>query len=1541
MKKLLSCLFAVLLLVCSQSAFGFLADDALVIHLDAGSLSDSHTSGENVSEWADLSGHSNSATQSQSVNQPVYIDSDAYFNNYPVVRFDGNSDWMKLPSSSINVGSFTIISVGRYAATSPEQYIIAGHDGSTASRARLGMDGGGNFVWRAGNSENIGRSADTKVHIFAITSEMQPFFDGLPFSERSNSSREYPAAFNIGSYNRGEKAFLNGDIAELLVFNQVLTGTELNDVGSYLERKYGLNTLYYQADMHVRNISPSAECQNVLLDKTLSWENPADIDLPEYDVYFGTDKNSLTLLSSGQSGNTYNPYGAGKLMPETKYYWRINVAGVAEPGDVNWFITRPTVAVEPLDGDINEDNIVNVDDLSEVAEPWLEDGSVSGDLDKNGRVDIADFSKLGTDWEKEGKISASYVMSRPTDDNFAIVYQQQACAIYVDNNDYEVCKIAADLLAKDIESVCGIKPAIVNSLSAATGNVIVIGTLGNSGVVDALVRAGKINTSGVSNSWETFALETVVKPGGAIDNALVIFGSDRRGTAYGVFDLSEKLGVSPWYWWADVPIKFRENLFVRNGRYKQGPPSVKYRGFFINDEDWGLDRWACETYSPEDGYIGPKAHKKIFELLLRLKANYLWPGMHACTKSFQSFEENREIADDYAIVMGSSHCEQMSRDNVWEWYRWSPEDGSARGDWDWCTNSSTITEYWRDAVVANGKYENVYTTGMRGIHDSGMPCSGISDQQKAKVMEQEVFPAQRDIIKELVNSDPSKVPQIFCPYKEVLGLYNMGMKVPDDITLVWPDDNYGYIRRLSNSVEQQRSGSSGVYYHFSYLGPPTDFLWIYSTPPGLIWEEMTKAYKYGADRLWVFNVGDIKPAEIGIDYSLRLAWDIDKFTNDNVRDYLELWAWQQFGFDSKEEVADILIEYFRLAQARKPEHMLSGGFRFAMDSFGDELEQRVQDYKQISDRANVIYQQLPQSAKDAFYQMVLYQVRCASLMNEKILYSQKSTYYASQGRVAANDYAAKSEQAYQQIIAETDYYNNDIADGKWKNVISWCPLNRSVFQLPSMETVVPVSGSDMGVIVEGQARDITGSFMSSEAYSDNFTSGAGNWQPLNAGRWTVRSYGDKKEYAINTSSFENLSGDRLGEMAVLTDHEYDYFNFKCKIRSCDSFSSNGSADCALVFAYLNELNYYYLIICNNGNNSAVHRVMNGVRSQIGTLDVEIPDNAFHDMEVEVNDDGLFVKYDGKLSAEISDIFPGGMVGFGAYNDSAAFTDVVVTPLEGAVTPDMLPVFDVYTKNSHFVDIFNKGDNAFVWSSAVSDNWIKLSAVAGRVSSQQRIEVSIDWDKAPSGENEGTITLAGPQGDVGVNVKIFNPVSPKPEDLNCFVESCGYVSMEAESYTRRVDKAGAGWREIKTLGNSGDTITVLPFTAEGSDDLSEIVSTCPAVEYDFYMWSTGNKTVSVRAIPNHAISSDFGLRYAVAIDDQEPVIVDFDTLEWSSQWNINVVQGIAVSETTHHIDSPGSHTLKIWMVDPGVVLDKIVIGKAAVSHLGPAETTIAK
>jgi hypothetical protein len=470
--------------------------------------------------------------------------------------------------------------------------------------------------------------------------------------------------------------------------------------------------------------------------------------------------------------------------------------------------------------------------------------------------------------------------------------------ICISAGDAPVVGIAANALAGDLRSVTKLPVGPVQTEACAGSPVILIGTLDHSSLIDSLRRSGKLDTSAIEHQWESYVLTLVRNPMKGVPQALVIAGSDRRGTAYGVFELSREIGVSPWSWWADVPTMQQSAIYLRQTTVVHGPPTVRYRGIFLNDEDWGLRPWAAQGPDRDIGNIGPHTYEHVFELLLRLRANTLYPAMHPGTTAFNAIPENALLADRYAIVMGSSHSEALLRNNVGEYSE------SKDGPWDFATNASRITQYWQDRLRTNGKFENLYTVGMRGVHDSGMEGQH-SLQQQVSLLEH-VFDVQRTLLRQYVNPNVEDVPQVFWIYKEVLDVYRAGLHVPDDVTLGWSDDNYGYIREFPTASERTRKGGSGVYYHVSYWGEPHDYLWLCTTPPALIREEMTKAYDLGARRIWILNVGDLKPAEGDIDYFLTLAWDAESTRRLTQQQWLVHWLAEQFPAASAPGIAAVL-----------------------------------------------------------------------------------------------------------------------------------------------------------------------------------------------------------------------------------------------------------------------------------------------------------------------------------------------------------------------------------------------------------------------------------------------------------------------------------------------------------------------------------------------------------------------------------------------------------------------------------------------------------
>ncbi len=630
--------------------------------------------------------------------------------------------------------------------------------------------------------------------------------------------------------------------------------------------------------------------------------------------------------------------------------------------------------------------------------------------------------------------------------DFPLVSNNQTADIYVSNEDFKVVKIAANGFASDVERVANTKPKIKDAIEKLTKNVVIIGTLNKNALIESLIKDKKLDVSLIQNKWESFIIATIKNPFPNVENALIIAGSDRRGAAFGVYEMSQKIGVSPWVWWADVAPEKRENLFISKGKLVSDEPSVKYRGIFLNDEDWGLQPWAAKNFEPETGNIGPRTYAKIFELLLRLKANTCWSAMHEVTKPFNEIAGNAQTADDYAIVMGSSHAEPMLRNNVGEWK-------ADKEKYNFVTNEAGVTRYWEERLKANGKFENIYTLGMRGIHDS--PIQGTRSQAERIPVLEKIIATQRNLLAKYVDKTVENVPQIFCPYKEVLADYRAGLKVPDDVTIVFPDDNFGYIRYFPNAEEQKRAGGFGVYYHISYLGRPMSYLWLNSTPPALVFEEMSKAYANGMREFWMLNVGDIKPAEIGIEFFMQMAYDAKKWNISNQNQFLKTWAKREFGDKDSAEIAYLMDKYYRLGFQRKPEHLqwfIPKETPRQSDLTAEEIGLRLENYANLRRRAEAVYAQIAPLKKDAFYELVLYPVRAAQLANERFFMAECADVLKARNNADAIVCARKSIAANAEIERETAYFNEQLNGGKWRFIMS-PEMNEG--QWTSMRAAVP------------------------------------------------------------------------------------------------------------------------------------------------------------------------------------------------------------------------------------------------------------------------------------------------------------------------------------------------------------------------------------------------------------------------------------------------------------------------------------------------------
>lgn len=587
----------------------------------------------------------------------------------------------------------------------------------------------------------------------------------------------------------------------------------------------------------------------------------------------------------------------------------------------------------------------------------------------------------------------------------------------------KVVYTALNLLNRDIESVFSTHTSITSKSQKGT---IIVGTIGQSKLIDEI----GIDLSLIKNKKEAFLL-TVSSNG-----KLIIAGSDKRGTAYGIMELSRLIGVSPWEWWADAtPAK--KDVFQLPAAYRNiQSPSVEYRGIFINDEDWGLTPWSWQTYEPSNlkGQIGPKTHERIFELLLRLRANTFWPAMHECSVPFYFTHGNKEVADRFGIYIGTSHCEPMMRNTNGEWKR----DGV--GEYDYVHNSARVLSFWEQRVKEVAKLDNLYTLGMRGVHDGAMNGAKTIEEQKAVLTK--VLKDQRDLLVRHVNKDVTQVPQVFIPYKEVLDIYHAGLQVPDEVTLMWCDDNYGYIRHFPTAEERIRKGGNGVYYHVSYWGRPHDYLWLGTVHPSLIYQQMSLAYERGIQKMWILNVGDIKPAEYQMELFLDMAWNLEAVKQQGVTTHQRHFLEREFGTGLSEQLLPIMQESYRLAYIRKPEFMgntrteeKNPKFKIVSDLpwSEQEIKERLAAYKQLSDEVEQGWDILPLQKKETYFQLVKYPVQAAAQMNKKMLMAQ----LARHGRADWTE----SDKAYDSIVSLTQIYNTP----KWNRMMDFQPRRLPVF----------------------------------------------------------------------------------------------------------------------------------------------------------------------------------------------------------------------------------------------------------------------------------------------------------------------------------------------------------------------------------------------------------------------------------------------------------------------------------------------------------------
>jgi len=671
-----------------------------------------------------------------------------------------------------------------------------------------------------------------------------------------------------------------------------------------------------------------------------------------------------------------------------------------------------------------------------------------------------------------------------------------------------------------------------------------------------------------------------------------------------------------------------------------------------------------------------------------------------------------------------------------EWRRY----GS--GPWNYTSNPGRLRAFWTEGIRQTAAYENIVTLGMRGDGDAPM-----SEEANVALLER-IVSDQRAIIAEHRNSNLAAVPQVWALYKEVQEYYEKGMRVPDDVTLLWSDDNWGNIRRLPTAEERARPGGAGVYYHFDYVGGPRSYKWLNTVPIAKIWEQMHLAWRYGATRIWIVNVGDIKPMEFPIQFFLDYAWDPERWPASRLGEYARAWAEREFGPEHASEIAEIVTRYTTYNGRRKPE-MLEPR-TYSLVNYG-EAETIVDDYQRLARQAEEIYAKMPPEAKDAFFQLVLYPAKACAVLNDLYVTVGRNRLYAVQGRASTNDLADRARALFREDERLSRQYNETLAGGKWAHMMDQTHIGYTFWNqpvrnaMPAVQEIQVPEAGEMGVAIEG-----------SEA----------SW----------------------------------------------------------------------------------------------------------------PD--------------------------------------------------------GAGGPPVLPALSVYDQQPRYIDIFNRGQKPFAFSVNTAEAWLQADVGNATLERERRIRVSARWNEVPIGTERGSLTITGPNGArTQVTVPILNPATPRPEDLEGFVEANGYVSIEAEHHTRAVAPAGREWKVIPDHGRTLSGVTAWPVTTTSS------ITDGMRLEYRMYLFGRGTVSVDAYLAPTQKFQPGPGLRYAISFDDEVPQVVNLHADQSLAAWEREVADGVKILSSKHSIAQPGYHVLKFWALDPGVVIQKLVVNTAAkrASYLGPPES----
>jgi hypothetical protein len=637
--------------------------------------------------------------------------------------------------------------------------------------------------------------------------------------------------------------------------------------------------------------------------------------------------------------------------------------------------------------------------------------------------------------------------------DFSLIENAMPAAILIDLGVDPAVAHVADSFSADLERVSGQRPRRYTSLEGLAGPVVVIGVLGQSATIDQLVRAGKIDAAGLQGEWEAFLQIVVDDPFPGVPQALVIVGADRRGAVFGTYDISERIGVSPWHWFADVPVARRMNVRIPAGA-RRDQPKVRYRGFFINDEDPCFSGWGKKTF----GGINAALYAHVFELLLRMKGNYLWPAMWA-PKAFAADDRNNQIlADAMGVVMGSSHHEVMLRAQD-EWHR-NTDQGVTGGAWDYTKNAENLRTFWRGGIErmmskGDGKgYESVVTIGMRGDGDEAMT------EGAAVPLLERIVADQRKIIADVTGRPAGETPQIWALYKEVQDYYDHGMTVPDDVTLLFSDDNWGQIRRLPVPGTPARRGGYGIYYHFDYVGGPRNYKWINTSQIEKVWQQMDLAYAGGARTMWIVNVGDIKPMEYPLGFFLAMAWNPEAMPPAALAAYPSAWASTTFGEQHAAPIGAMITAYSRYAARRKPELIdqdsfplggithegLDGGEFGAMVAEWDALEARM-----LAVRGTVRPDQL-----DSYYQLLEFPIAAMANLYRLYYAAAWNKLLASHNDPRANVFADQVEATFARDRELTQRYHT-INGGKWDGMMAQVHMSYVIWNDPTQQNMPSIT----------------------------------------------------------------------------------------------------------------------------------------------------------------------------------------------------------------------------------------------------------------------------------------------------------------------------------------------------------------------------------------------------------------------------------------------------------------------------------------------------